>query len=62
MNRYAPPALSPRLIPVMRRHFLVWRKLALPSLLANVAEYLGHRGPMHHHRRGNTERASVARG
>ena len=34
MNRYAPPALSPRLIPVMRRHFLVWRKLALP-LAAN---------------------------
>jgi lipooligosaccharide transport system permease protein len=38
MTRYALPILSPRLIPVMRRHFLVWRKLALPSLLANVAD------------------------
>jgi lipooligosaccharide transport system permease protein len=38
MPRYALPTLSPRLIPVMRRHFLVWRKLALPSLLANVAD------------------------
>ena len=40
MKRYAVPVLSPRLLPVMRRHFLVWRKLALPSLLANVADPL----------------------
>jgi lipooligosaccharide transport system permease protein len=40
MNRYAPPVLSRRLIPVIRRHFLVWQKLALPSLLANVADPL----------------------
>jgi lipooligosaccharide transport system permease protein len=40
MRRYAPPVLSLRLVPVMRRHFLVWRKLALPSLLANVADPL----------------------
>lgn len=40
MRRYALPVLSTRLVPVMRRHFLVWRKLALPSLLANVADPL----------------------
>jgi lipooligosaccharide transport system permease protein len=40
MTRYGLPILSPRLIPVIRRHFLVWRKLALPSLLANVADPL----------------------
>jgi len=39
-NRFALPVLSPRLVPVLRRHFLVWRKLALPSLLANVADPL----------------------
>jgi lipooligosaccharide transport system permease protein len=40
MSRYALPVLSPRLVPVLRRHVLVWRKLALPSLLANVADPL----------------------
>jgi len=40
MKRHALPVLSLRLLPVMRRHFLVWRKLALPSLLANVADPL----------------------
>jgi lipooligosaccharide transport system permease protein len=40
MNRYALPVLSLRLVPVLRRHVLVWRKLALPSLLANVADPL----------------------
>ena len=37
---YAPPALSARFIPVWRRHFLVWRKLAVPSLLGNLADPL----------------------
>jgi lipooligosaccharide transport system permease protein len=37
---YAPPAPSLRFVPVWRRHFLVWRKLAVPSILANLADPL----------------------
>ena len=37
---YALPALSLRFVPVWRRHFLVWRKLALPSILGNLADPL----------------------
>lgn len=37
---WAWPRLTPRLLPVLRRHMLVWRKLAVPSLLANVADPL----------------------
>ena len=37
---YALPDLSPRLAAVWRRHFLVWRKLALPSILGNLADPL----------------------
>lgn len=37
---WAWPRLSLRLVPVLRRHMLVWRKLAVPSLLANVADPL----------------------
>ncbi|HEX5611950.1 MAG TPA: nodulation protein NodJ, partial [Burkholderiales bacterium] len=37
---YALPALSTRFVPVWRRHFLVWRKLALPSILGNLGEPL----------------------
>lgn len=42
MNRkhFAPPALSLRLFAVWRRHFLVWRKLAVPSVLGNLADPL----------------------
>jgi lipooligosaccharide transport system permease protein len=36
----AVPLITRRLLPVLRRHFLVWRKLAAPSLLANVADPL----------------------
>ena len=36
----APPALSLRFIAVWRRHFLVWRKLAVPSILGNLADPL----------------------
>jgi lipooligosaccharide transport system permease protein len=39
-SRWAPPRLSLRFVPVFRRHLLVWRKLALPSVLANVADPL----------------------
>lgn len=34
----APPRLSPRLFAVWRRNFLVWRKLALPSIVGNLAD------------------------
>jgi len=37
---YGPPALSLRFVAVWRRHFLVWRKLALPSILGNLADPL----------------------
>jgi lipooligosaccharide transport system permease protein len=37
---YAPPTLSLRFIAVWRRHFLVWRKLAVPSILGNLADPL----------------------
>ena len=35
---FAFPALSLRFVPVWRRNLLVWRKLALPSLLGNLAD------------------------
>jgi lipooligosaccharide transport system permease protein len=37
---YAPPTFSSRFVPVWRRNFLVWRKLAIPSLLGNFADPL----------------------
>ncbi|MBT9498847.1 MAG: nodulation protein NodJ, partial [Zoogloea sp.] len=37
---FAPPVLSLRLFAVWRRNFLVWRKLALPSILGNLADPL----------------------
>jgi lipooligosaccharide transport system permease protein len=37
---YALPELSLRFVPVWRRHFLVWRKLAIPSVLGNLADPL----------------------
>lgn len=40
MSRYAIPAISRRFIPVWRRNVLVWRKLALPSMLGNLGEPL----------------------
>ncbi len=39
-RRYAPPAVSARFRPVWQRNFLVWRKLALPSILGNLADPL----------------------
>jgi len=37
---YAFPELSLRFVAVWRRHFLVWRKLAVPSILGNLADPL----------------------
>ncbi|WP_119156753.1 ABC transporter permease [Caldimonas tepidiphila] len=37
---YSLPRVSRRCLPVVQRNLLVWRKLALPSLLANIAEPL----------------------
>lgn len=38
--RYAIPVFSLRFFPIWRRNFLVWRKLAIPSVLGNIAEPL----------------------
>lgn len=35
---FAPPALSLRFVHVWRRNLLVWRKLAIPSMLGNLAD------------------------
>jgi lipooligosaccharide transport system permease protein len=37
---YRAPQLSWRWVPVFRRNLLVWRKLAIPSLVGNIAEPL----------------------
>jgi lipooligosaccharide transport system permease protein len=38
MNPYALPRLSLRFFPVWRRNFKVWTKLAVPSILGNLAD------------------------
>ncbi|MFA6314203.1 MAG: ABC transporter permease [Sterolibacterium sp.] len=39
MNNFlSPPSFSWRAIAVWRRNFLVWRKLAIPSVLGNLAD------------------------
>lgn len=40
MNVYALPRFSLRFIPVFRRNLLVWRKLALASIVGNIADPL----------------------
>ena len=35
---FAPPRVTLRLFQVWRRNFLVWRKLAVPSVLGNLAD------------------------
>jgi lipooligosaccharide transport system permease protein len=40
MNHWHAPRLSMRWWPVFRRNLLVWRKLAVPSLIGNIAEPL----------------------
>lgn len=37
---FAPPALSLRFVAVWLRNWLVWRKLAIPSILGNLADPL----------------------
>ena len=37
---FAVPQISLRWLPVFRRNLLVWRKLAIPSLVGNIAEPL----------------------
>ena len=37
---FAAPRLSLRFVPIWRRHFLVWRKLTVPSILGNLADPL----------------------
>jgi lipooligosaccharide transport system permease protein len=37
---FAPPLLSLRFVPVWRRNLLVWRKLAIASVLGNIADPL----------------------
>jgi lipooligosaccharide transport system permease protein len=39
-HRFAIPRPGLRWIPVWRRNFLVWRKLAIPSVLGNLADPL----------------------
>jgi lipooligosaccharide transport system permease protein len=39
-NLYAIPRPGLRWLPVWRRNFLVWRKLAIPSVLGNLADPL----------------------
>lgn len=36
--RFRPPVPSLRFVHVWRRNFLVWRKLAIPSMLGNLAD------------------------
>lgn len=38
MKLFRRPRLSLRFVPVWRRNFLVWRKLAVPSMLGNLAD------------------------
>ncbi len=37
---FAPPRISLRFWPVLLRNWLVWRKLAVPSMIGNIAEPL----------------------
>jgi lipooligosaccharide transport system permease protein len=37
---FMPPRFSPRFVPVWRRNVLVWRKLAIASVLGNIADPL----------------------
>ena len=38
LHHFRLPALSLRFIPVWQRNFLVWRKLAIPAILGNLAD------------------------
>jgi lipooligosaccharide transport system permease protein len=38
--KYAFPEFSLRFVPIWRRNFLVWKKLAAASVLGNIADPL----------------------
>jgi lipooligosaccharide transport system permease protein len=38
MSHFSPPQISARAFAVWRRNFLVWKKLAIPSVLGNLAD------------------------
>ncbi|MDA8327908.1 MAG: ABC transporter permease [Betaproteobacteria bacterium] len=38
MKYFTPPQLSLRFLPIWQRHFLVWKKLAIPNMLGNLAD------------------------
>ena len=40
ISAYAAPRLTSRFWPVVMRNLLVWKKLAAPSILGNIAEPL----------------------
>ncbi len=40
MSHFALPRLSLRFYPIWRRHFLVWKKLAAPSIMGHLADPL----------------------
>jgi lipooligosaccharide transport system permease protein len=40
ISPYAAPRVSMRFWPVLQRNWLVWRKLAVPSVIGNIAEPL----------------------
>ncbi|HCE07343.1 MAG TPA: nodulation protein NodJ [Oxalobacteraceae bacterium] len=40
ITSYAPPEFSMRFLPIWRRNFLVWKKLAVASVLGNIADPL----------------------
>ena len=40
VSPYAAPRLTSRFWPVVMRNLLVWKKLAGPSILGNIAEHL----------------------
>jgi hypothetical protein len=45
-------ALVAGLLQLDQVHTLEWLAVPLTAIYANLAEYFGHRGPMHHRRRG----------
>ena len=37
-HHYALPRLSFRFLPIWRRHFMVWRKIAATSVIGHIAD------------------------
>ena len=38
MSHFSPPRISLRFIPIWRRHFLVWKKVAATSIIGHLAD------------------------